>query len=144
MLLVGAALSASERPSSSRSWGGFGESAPLRTATRIRLSIQFSRENKPTCSLAAWTCVVPPPVMQHAVLLGRNSWMRFSTRSYRALPPRPLDNWVLGELTLSHHATSGVVAYALTPQLRTVLSTSSMMTLQVSPCRTSPSFSQST
>ena len=49
--------------------------------------------------------------MQHAVLLGRDSWMRFNTRSYRALPPRPHDNWVFAEL--SHHATTGVSAYAI-------------------------------
>ena len=51
--------------------------------------------------------------MQHAVLLGRDSWMRFNPRSYRALPPRPHDNRFFGELTLSHHATTGVPAYAI-------------------------------
>ena len=53
--------------------------------------------------------------MQHAVLLGRDSWMRFNTRSYRALPPRPHDRRVFGELTLSHHAKTGVSAYAMDP-----------------------------
>ena len=42
--------------------------------------------------------------------------MRFNTRSYRALPPRSLDNRVLSELTLSHHATAGVAAYAVDPE----------------------------
>ena len=51
--------------------------------------------------------------MQHAVLLGRDSWTRFNNRSYRALPPGPHANRVLGELTLSHHATTGVSAYAI-------------------------------
>ena len=60
-------------------------------------------------------CVVSPPVTKHAVFLGRDSWMRFNTRSYRALPPRPLDIRVLGELTLSHHAATGVAAYAGDP-----------------------------
>ena len=41
--------------------------------------------------------------------------MPFFTRSYRALPPRPHDNRVFGELTLSHHATTGVSAYAIDP-----------------------------
>ena len=112
---IGAASSACERPSSPRSWGGFGESTPLRTATHIRLSVQFFHEKEPTCSLAVWACVIPPSVMQHAVLLSRDSWMRFNTRSYRALPPRPPDNRILGELTLSHHATTGVEAYAVDP-----------------------------
>ena len=53
--------------------------------------------------------------MQHAVLRGRDSWMRFNTGSYRALPPRPLDNEGLGERTLSHHTTAGVAAYAVDP-----------------------------
>ena len=53
--------------------------------------------------------------MQHAVLLGRDSWMRFNTRSYRALPPSPPDNRVSGELTMSHHATTGVAAFAVNP-----------------------------
>ena len=48
-----------------------------------------------------------------AVVLGRDSWMRVNTRSYLALPPRPHDNRVFGELTLSHHATTGVSAYAI-------------------------------
>ena len=42
MLLVGAASAACERSFSPRSWGGFGESAPLRTSTSIHLSVQFS------------------------------------------------------------------------------------------------------
>ena len=41
--------------------------------------------------------------------------MRFNTNSYRALPPRPHDNRVFGELTLSHHATTGVSAYVIDP-----------------------------
>ena len=53
--------------------------------------------------------------MQRAVLLGRDSWMRFNTGSYRALPPRPLDDRVLGELTFSHHATAGVAAFVVDP-----------------------------
>ena len=60
-------------------------------------------------------CIVPPSIMQHAVLLGRDSWMRFITRPYRALPPRPHDMRVFGEPTLSHHATTGVSAYTIVP-----------------------------
>lgn len=54
--------------------------------------------------------------MQDGVFLGRDSWMRRNTRLYRrALPPRPLDSRVLGELVLSHHATTGVAAYVIDP-----------------------------
>ena len=110
MRSVGAASSACERSSSPRSWGGFGEFAPFRIATRIRLSVQFFHVKEPTCSLTVWACVVPPPVMQHAVLLGSDSWMSFNSRSYHALPRRLLDNRVLGELMLFHHATTGKAA----------------------------------
>ena len=50
-----------------------------------------------------------------APLLGRDSWMRFNTRSYRTLLPRPHDNRVFGELTFPHQATTGVSAYAIDP-----------------------------
>ena len=53
--------------------------------------------------------------MQHAVLLGCDSWMRFNNRAYRALPPRPHDNRGFGEITFSQHATTGVSAYAIDP-----------------------------
>ena len=79
MLSVGAASAACEWPCNPRSWGGFVESVPLRTSTSIRLSVQFFRNNDPTCSLAVWAYVVPSSVMQHDVLLGRDSWMRFNT-----------------------------------------------------------------
>ena len=50
----------------------------------------------------------------------RSCWvaiaLRFNTRAYRALPPRPDDNRVFGELTLSHHATTSVSAYAIYPR----------------------------
>ena len=49
--------------------------------------------------------------MQHAVLLGRDRWMRFSERSYRALPPRPSDIRIFGDLTLSNHNLDGPVAF---------------------------------
>ena len=39
IISVGTVSSACKRPSSLRSWGDFGESTPLRTATRIRLSV---------------------------------------------------------------------------------------------------------
>ena len=53
--------------------------------------------------------------MQHAVVLGRDSWMRFINRSYRSLPPRPSDHRIFGMLELSHHTPAGVRAYAINP-----------------------------
>ena len=52
--------------------------------------------------------------MQHAVLLGRDSWMRFNNRTYRSLPPRT-NHRIFGELELSHHAPASVRAYAVNP-----------------------------
>ena len=49
------------------------------------------------------------------MLLGRDSWMRFTNRTYRSLPPRPSDYRIFGELELSHHAPGGVRAYAVNP-----------------------------
>ena len=49
--------------------------------------------------------------MQHDVLLGRDSWMRFNDRSYRTLDPRPGNNRVLGELTLSLPGLLGATAF---------------------------------
>ena len=51
--------------------------------------------------------------MQHAVLLGRDSWMRFKNRSYCSLPPRSSESRIFGELELSHHAPADVWAYAI-------------------------------
>ena len=51
--------------------------------------------------------------MHHAVLLDRDSWILYNTRSFRALPPRPHDNRVWGELTLSHNTTTCVSAYVI-------------------------------
>ena len=62
--------------------GYFRKPFPLRTLTSVCLSAQMFR-------ISVWACVVPPSIMQHEVLLGRDSWMRFNTRSYRSLPPSP-------------------------------------------------------
>ena len=84
-----------------------GKSASLRTPTGIRFSVQFFRVGQPTSSFNIWACVVLPSVMQHAVLLGRDIWMRFNTRSYSSFPSRPSDQKVFGALTPSHHAPTG-------------------------------------
>ena len=115
MLACGAAAANCEQDYALRPWGGFGKSAPLRTSTSVRLSLQFFRAEQPTNSLAVWTDVVPPSVMQHAVLLGRDSLMRFNTRSFRSFPPRPSDQRVFGDLMLSHHAPTGASAFVPDP-----------------------------
>ena len=68
--------------------------------------------HQPTASLAVWTYIVPPEAMKHALLCGCDSRIRFRERSYRTLPPRPSDNRVLGNLTLSHQHSSGAIDFA--------------------------------
>ena len=70
MLVVGAASCACEQNCTPRCWEGVGESTPQTTSTSVRLSVYLFRGNDPRCSLAVRACVVPPSVMQHAVILG--------------------------------------------------------------------------
>ena len=108
---AGAGTPSSERVSTPRSWGGFGTSAPLRTSRSIRLSVQFLRGDRSTASLAVWAYIVPESAMSHAVLLGRDSWMRFNSRRYS----RPSDDSRFGELVLVQHSDRGAKAYARDP-----------------------------
>ena len=94
-----------------RSWGGFGKARSLQTTEMIRLSVQFLHGDRPSASLAIWAHIVPANSMQYPILLGRDSFMRFNTRSYRTLAAKPLDDRVYGEYTFSHHDDQGAVAY---------------------------------
>ena len=52
------------------------------------------------------------PSRSHATRrASRDSWMRFNDRSYRTLAPRPEDNRILGELTLSLPGLHGATAF---------------------------------
>ena len=48
--------------------------------------------------------------MQHPILLGRDSWMRFEQRSYTTLPHQPHQP-IRGELGLHHHDRNGAAAF---------------------------------
>lgn len=74
-----------ERRTPPRSWGGIGKSPPLQTDAGVFLSVQFFHNNLPTASLAVWVYVVSPEAMQQPVILGRDSWVRSSDRSYSTL-----------------------------------------------------------
>jgi len=61
--------------------------------------------------------IVPDETMRCPVLLGRDSWIRFTDRSYCALRHHPTRH-TLGEFTLSHLSNdhpSGATAYARNP-----------------------------
>ncbi len=111
MKASGAASAAFEKRTQPRCWGGFGKSAPLQTSTMVRLSVQFLRKKCPTASLAVWAYLVDDSVMQHDVLLGHDSWMRFTERAYRTLPVRRPGDRVFGELTLGLHSETGATAF---------------------------------
>ena len=113
MLSGGGASIACERKCAPRSWSGLGESAPPQTLTSVRLSVHLFRADEPTCPLAVWACMEPPSVIQHAVLLGRDSSMRLYNRFYPSPPLRPSDHRIFGELELTHHAPAGMRAYAI-------------------------------
>ena len=64
------------------------------------MTIQFPHNGSPSASLAVWMYIVPNKTMRCPLLLGRDSWMRFYSRSYQTLSPQP-DGRNFGELTLS-------------------------------------------
>ena len=109
MKRAGAASDICERHTPPRSWGGFSKSPPLQISTTVRLSVQFFHDDRPTASLAVRAYVVPAEAMQHDVLF--DIWMRFNDHSYRTLPPRPGNDRVLGELTLSLPGLHGATAF---------------------------------
>ena len=58
--------------------------------------------------------IVPNKTMRCSLLLSRDTWMRFHTRSYQTLAPTTHDGRIFGELTLSHafdNAHNSAAAY---------------------------------
>ena len=101
MVATGAADESFVRSTSPRSWSGFGSQEPLNTNRQARLTIQFYRNNTPSASRAVWIFIVLNRTMRCPLLLGRDSWMRFHSRSYQTLAPTSYGR-VFGELILSH------------------------------------------
>ena len=101
MVATGAAVESYGRSTPPRSWSGFGSHEPLNTNRQARLTVQFYHNNTPSASLAVWIYIVPNKTMRCPLLLGRDSWMRFHSRSYQTLAPAS-DGRVFGELTPSH------------------------------------------
>eukprot|EP00752_Nemacystus_decipiens_P015617 g13940.t1 len=111
LIASGSATKSCEVAGSPRNWGGFGASNALRTNTSIRLSVQFQHGSVPTASLAVWACVVPDGTMKDPLLLGRDSFHRFSQQLYQG--PRNFSGYKsnIGELTLSHLSDQQVPLY---------------------------------
>ena len=64
------------------------------------MTVQFHHNGAMSASLAVFMYTVPNETMRCPLLLGRDSWMCFPSRSYQTLPPHP-DGRTFGELTLS-------------------------------------------
>ena len=99
-----------ERHAPPRSWGGFGKSASLLTSTSVRLSVQFLHGDTPSTELAVLACIVPAGTVQHLVLLGRDSWMRFAQRTYTILLRQPSQP-IFGELSSSVSRNEGLSTF---------------------------------
>ena len=113
MVATGAAAESYVRSTRPGSWSGFGSQELLSTNQQARMTIQFCHNDTPSASLAVWIYIVPNKTMRCPLLLGRNSWMRFHTRSYQTLAPTH-DGRIFGELTLSHtfdNAHNSAAAY---------------------------------
>ena len=100
MVALGAADASCVRSTTPRTWSGFGSRQLLSTNQQARMTVQFHHNSMASASLAVWMYIVPNETMRCPLLLGRDSWMRFHSRSYQTLPPHP-DGRTFGELTLS-------------------------------------------
>ena len=100
MVALGAADASCVRSTTPRTWSGFGSRQLLSTNQQARMTVQFHHNGTTSASLVVWMYIVPNETMRCPLLLGRDSWMRFHSRSYQTLPPLP-DGRTFGELTLS-------------------------------------------
>ena len=100
MVALGAADASCVRSTTPRTWSGFGSRQLLSTNQQARMTVQFHHNGTTAASLAVWMYIVPNKTMRCPLLLGRDSWMHFPSRSYQTLPPHP-DGRTFGELTLS-------------------------------------------
>ena len=91
-----------------RRWGGFTDSTePLQTNSSACLSVQLFKGKKPTARMIVPYHIVPPMVLQHGLLLGRDSFFKFPNHTYATLPKeagRPVE----GVLTLSQNKEKNV------------------------------------
>ena len=88
------------RSTTPRTRDGFGSRQLLSTNRQVRMTVQFNRNGTTSASLAVWMYIIPKETMRCSLLLGRDGWMRFRSRSFQTFSPQP-DGRVFGELTLS-------------------------------------------
>ena len=108
MLRKGAASADMITVGKPRRWGGFTDSTePLQTDSSACLSIQFFKGKKPTARMKVPCHIVPPMVLQHGLLLGRNYFLKFQNLTYATLP-KEAERPVEGVLTLSQNPDKNV------------------------------------
>ena len=100
MVALGAADVPCVRSITPRTWSGFGSRQLLSTNQQARMTVQFHHKGATSASLAVWMYNVHNETMRCPLLLGRDSWMRFPSRSYHTLPSHP-DGRTFCESTLS-------------------------------------------
>ena len=98
MVALGAADTSCVRSTTPRTWSGFGSRQLLSTNQQATMTVQFHHNGTASAALAVWMYIVPNETMRCPLLLGRDSWMRFHSRSYQTLPPHP-DGRTFGELS---------------------------------------------
>ena len=97
---TGAADASCVRSTTPRTWSGLGSQQLLNTRRQARMTVQFNHNGTPSASLAVWMYIIPNETMRCPLLLGRDRWMRFHSRSYQTLSLQP-DGRIFGEPTLS-------------------------------------------
>ena len=100
MAATGAADASCVRSTTPRTWSGFGSRQLLSTNRQARMTVQFNHNGTTSASLVVWMYILPNETMRCPLLFGRDSWMRFHSRSYPTLLLQP-DGRVFGGLTLS-------------------------------------------
>ena len=88
MLQKGAAsadmIAVNDKP---RKWGGFTESEEaLQTNSTAGLSVQFDNSKEQTAYMQLYCHIVTPTALQHDLLLGRDSFLKFQNHTYATLP----------------------------------------------------------
>ena len=109
MLQEGAASSDMITVGKSRRWGEFTDSTEtLKTNRSPCRRVQFHREQKPTAQMKLCCHIIPPMVLQHDLLLGRDSFLKFEHHTYATLPQQT-GRAVVGELELRQENPQNVV-----------------------------------
>ena len=86
MVASGSADASYVRTTTPRSWSGFGAHQMLSNCRQAQMTVKFLHNGTPSASLAVWMYLVPNETMRCPILLRRDSWMRFYSRSYRTPP----------------------------------------------------------